>query len=320
MINSRVRKAFVLGAGLGTRLRPITTVVPKPLLPIFGKPIITFAFDHLISLGVEHIIVNTHYLSENFLRAFPSNYRTVQLELVYEKIRLETGGAIKNVECRIGNEPFFVYSGDILTDIDLDVLLREHFDHQNEVTLALRSTGLAASVGFEPQTARVTAFMLSPLASKESGYDFAGVSIWNPSIFNRIPSGEPLSLISILMGRLKDGGKIGGVVLEENEWFNIGTRADFLRAYRTIYNVRWWPAYIEQSDSPAITRIDDPFSNIKILGASYVEPTCQLGGNITLQDSIILSGSSLRSGTSMKCCVVAGATIQAGEYQNADFA
>ncbi len=321
MINSRVRKAFVLGAGLGTRLRPITTVLPKPLLPIFGKPLITFAFDQLISLGVEHIIVNTHHLSEKFLRAFPDpNYRTARLELVHEKIRLETGGAIKNVESRIGNEPFFVYSGDILTDIDLELLLREHVDHANEATLALRGTGLAASVGFEPQTRRVTDLKGVPAASKSNRYDFAGVSVWNPSLFCRIPSGEPISLASVLIALLKDPGKIGGVVLQENNWFNIGTRTDYLKAHRTIFEVNWRPSYVEPSDWPAVTRIDDLFSTIKISGASYVEPNCQLGGHIALEDSIILSGSSLQSGISMKCCIAVGATIQAGDYQNSDFA
>src|SRR5213592_3649565 len=65
-----ITQAFVLGAGLGTRLRPLTEDLPKPLVPIFQKPLITFAFDHLIDLGVEKFFVNTHHRPERFAEAF----------------------------------------------------------------------------------------------------------------------------------------------------------------------------------------------------------------------------------------------------------
>ena len=68
----RVRKAFVLGAGLGIRLRPLTNLVPKPLLPIFGKPLITFALDHLRQAGIEKFWVNSHHLPEKFSAQFPA--------------------------------------------------------------------------------------------------------------------------------------------------------------------------------------------------------------------------------------------------------
>ena len=70
---SRVRKAFVLGAGLGTRLRPLTNLVPKPLLPIYGKPLITFALDHLRQAGIEKFWVNSHHLPAKLAAHFPEN-------------------------------------------------------------------------------------------------------------------------------------------------------------------------------------------------------------------------------------------------------
>src|ERR1700692_839488 len=98
---SRVRKAFVLGAGLGTRLRPLTNLVPKPLLPIFGKPLITFALDHLRQAGIEKFWVNSHHLAEKFAAQFPrGEYNGASVELVHEPELLETGGGIKNIERR----------------------------------------------------------------------------------------------------------------------------------------------------------------------------------------------------------------------------
>ncbi len=114
-----ITQAFVLGAGLGTRLRPLTEDLPKPLIPIFQKPLITFALDHLVDAGIESFIINTHKLPETFKDVFPANkYLDHSVKLAHEPVLLETGGGIKNVEADLGKEPFITYSGDILTDVD----------------------------------------------------------------------------------------------------------------------------------------------------------------------------------------------------------
>src|SRR4051794_17272967 len=141
-----IRHAFVMGAGLGTRLRPLTDELPKPLMPIFQKPLITFALDHLISNGVERFIINTHHLAPHFESLFATSYRDRPVKLVHEPDLLETGGGIKNAEPWLGQQPFIVYSGDILTDVDLNLLLLEHAHGRNDVTLGLRKTGLAAGI------------------------------------------------------------------------------------------------------------------------------------------------------------------------------
>ncbi len=113
-----IKQAFVLGAGLGTRLRPLTEELPKPLVPIFQKPLITFALDHLIDLGIGKIFINTHRLPEMFAAAFPENlYLGRELTFVNEPVLLDTGGGIKNIERQLGREPFITYSGDVLTDV-----------------------------------------------------------------------------------------------------------------------------------------------------------------------------------------------------------
>src|ERR1700680_3543695 len=114
-----ITQAFVLCAGLGTRLRPLTNDLPKPLIPIFQKPLITFALDHLCDLGVESFVINTHHLAAQFERLFlDGSYADRPLSLVYEPEILGTGGGIKNIEARLRDEPFIVYSGDLLTDFD----------------------------------------------------------------------------------------------------------------------------------------------------------------------------------------------------------
>src|SRR3984957_14875653 len=121
-----ITQAFVLGAGLGTRLRPLTDDLPKPLIPIFQKPLITFALDHLIDAGLSSFVVNTHRLPEAFVRTFAADhYGDTSVKLVNEPVLLGTGGGIKNVESLLGEKPFIVYSGDILTDVDLGPIIDE---------------------------------------------------------------------------------------------------------------------------------------------------------------------------------------------------
>ena len=114
-----IKQAFVLGAGLGTRLRPLTDELPKPLVPIFQKPLITFALDHLAAVGVKSFVINTHHLPQEFERLFyGGSYRQIPVRLVHEPVLLETGGGIKNAEPLLGAEPFLVYSGDVLNTSD----------------------------------------------------------------------------------------------------------------------------------------------------------------------------------------------------------
>ncbi|MFN2475098.1 MAG: NDP-sugar synthase, partial [Chthoniobacterales bacterium] len=125
---ARIRQAFVLGAGMGLRLRPLTEETPKPLVPIFQKPLITFSLDHLCSIGIESFVINTHRLAEQFETRFAEgSYAGVPVHLLHEPDLLETGGGIKNAEPWLRDGVFIVYSGDILTDVPLEPLIDAHF-------------------------------------------------------------------------------------------------------------------------------------------------------------------------------------------------
>src|SRR2546428_9277430 len=112
----RITQAFVLGAGLGTRLRPLTEYLPKPLIPIFQKPLITFALDHLIDIGVNKFVINTHKLLGLFREFFSDGrYTGCAVRLVHEPDLLETGGGIQEPESYLRSEPFITYQGGVLT-------------------------------------------------------------------------------------------------------------------------------------------------------------------------------------------------------------
>src|SRR4029450_4063192 len=107
----------------------------------------TFALDHLAAVGIEKFVVNTHKHPTSFEDFFQrSDYTTHSVTLIHAPVLPETGGAIKNAEQSLGSASFLTYSGDILTDVSLQPLIEEHFRRGNDVTLALRETGLASHV------------------------------------------------------------------------------------------------------------------------------------------------------------------------------
>ncbi|CAN5637358.1 NDP-sugar synthase [soil metagenome] len=297
-----IKQAFVLGAGLGTRLRPLTAEMPKPLVPIFQKPLITFSLDHLRSVGIESFVINTHRLKEQFERAFASGkYRGVPLRLLHEPDLLETGGGIKNAETWLRSEPFIVYSGDILTDVDLQPLIDAHFRDGNQVTLALRNTGLATAVAF--RDGRV--IDISNRYGHPGTHDFANISIWNPDVFARIAPGAKTSFVPIVGEWIGQGGKIGAVVLNERRWFNIGSREGYLEVHRTVAEDGWRPAYLDGDKWPASVAPDAEVDrSAELSGWNSIGSGCRVGAGARLHNTILFPGAQIASRSDLSSCIV----------------
>jgi NDP-sugar pyrophosphorylase family protein len=311
-----IKQAFVLGAGLGTRLRPLTEDLPKPLVPIFQKPLITFALDHLIDLGIQRLFINTHRLPEAFAKAFSENsYAGTPLTFVNELGLLDTGGGIKNIEPQLGHEPFITYSGDVLTDIPLQPLIDEHFNRGNDVTLALRKTGLGSAIAFREN--RVVD--ISNRYGFPGEYDFANIAVWSPSVFARIPPKQKISFIPILGDWIGQGGKIGGVVLEQGKWFNLGSRAEYFEVHRVISKEGWRPAQVKTSDwrTPIHpSAMVDP--SAQICGCSVVGKDCRVGGGVLLEDTILWPGAQIASKSELIGCIVRAQKNVSGPHRNID--
>jgi mannose-1-phosphate guanylyltransferase len=311
-----ITQAFVLAAGLGKRLRPLTEDLPKPLIPIFQKPLITFALDHLINVGVERFIVNTHKRAELFENFFRDNeYEGHSITLVHEPDLLETGGGIKNAELYFGGDPFLTYSGDIFTDFNLQPLIDEHFRRGNDVTLALRETGLASEVALRDQ--RVV-----DIASRygtTGDLDFANVAVWNPKIFQWIPPQQKISFIPIVADWIGKGGKIGGLVMNDGKWFNIGSRAEYLGVHCTILREHWMPHYIKTREWPeriAKSATVDPSAQLR--GCSVVGENCQVGAGAVLEDTILWPDAQIASKSQLHGCIVRSQKKVSGIHRNSD--
>ena len=312
-----ITQAFVLAAGRGTRLRPLTEDLPKPLIPIFQKPLITFALDHLIAVGVQSFVINTHRLPNLFHEVFSGNgYHGHSVTLAHEPDLLETGGGIKNVEGILRKEPFIVYSGDILTDVALEPLITEHFRAGNDVTLGLRrNTGLGA--GVVVRDGRIVE--ISTKFNPKENFDYANISVWNPEIFARIPAGRKISFIPILIDWIDQGGTIGGLALDDGNWFNIGSRKEYLDVHRAISNKHWRPAYVktrEWAEPVAKSAHVDPTAQVR--GCSVVGPDCCVGAEAVLENTILWRASEIASKSQLHGCIVRSQKRVSGIHRNSD--
>ena len=288
---------------MGTRLRPITEFSPKPLVPIFQKPLITFSLDHLRSIGVDLFVINTHRLPEQFEAVFGSGeYEGLPVKLAHEPDLLETGGGIKNAERWLRpDQPFIVYSGDILTDINLQPLIDEHFAKGNDVTLALREGGLATDMAL--RDGRV--IDIAGKYGHKGSCDFAGISIWSPVIFDRIPAKKKVSFIPILLDWMGGDGRIGGLVLNNRKWFNIGSRAGYMEVHRIIGERQWKPDYVIAPDWPVFVARDAVVDrNVELSGFYSVGAGCRVGEGASLHDTIAWPGAQIASRSDLRNCIV----------------
>ena len=236
-----IRTAFILGAGLGTRLRPLTEECPKPLLPVGGRPLITYAMDHCLSVGIERFIVNTHHCPRAFDRAFPErSWRGWPILFRHEPVLLDTAGGLKNIEDLLDeNEPLLVYNGDILSDLPLGRLLEAHGLGKKEVTLALRSRGPVTNVALDAEgdVCDIRKLLGNPGVRR---CQFTGIYVAETRILRRLTPGKPESVVPVFVEMIREApGSLGSVVIDEGTWQDIGDPEAYARIEQARSRLRY---------------------------------------------------------------------------------
>ena len=231
MAGRRFKTAFILGAGLGTRLRPLTEHCPKPLLLLGGRPVITHAMDHLLSAGVERFIINTHHHPEIYPEKFPDReWRGRPIIFRHEPVLLDTAGGLKNIEDLLGgDEAILCYNGDVIANLPLQRLLQFHEQNRPEATLVLRSRGPLLNVNI---TGRGEICDIRDTLKKPGTQRclFTGIYAVEKTILRHIAAGKIETIISTFVGRITaNPGAVMGVVIDEGSWHDIGSVEEYER-------------------------------------------------------------------------------------------
>lgn len=301
-----MNQAFILGAGLGTRLRPLTDRLPKPLVPLFHRPLAEWAMTSCTRAGIHRFAINTHHLPDAW-NAFVDcpGHPPDDVSLFHEPILLETGGGLKNIGPWIGDEAVLVHNGDIFSTLPLDALIAAHEASGLPVTLALRSAGSDADkrVALDDSLTRVTDLRHS-LGIAKGTHVFSGIYCVNPGFLDLIPPGEVVSVIPAFLELVKQN-QLGAIVLDDGVWLDLGDRDSYLQAHHDL------------DLAPAI-HPDAVVETGAIVENSIVGPGAVISSGAVVRDSVIWPGGRVSGSAMIERCIVFSGDEAHGVHRNAD--
>jgi len=221
-------KAMILAAGMGERLRPLTNIYPKVLVPVVNKPVMDRVIQFLTTYGVEKIVINAHHhyrMIRDYLKE--GSPFGIKVELRIEKEILGTGGGIKNTQDFWGNDPFIVINGDILTDIDLGDVYEFHLKKDHLVTMVLHDFPQYNKVRVDK---KMNILSIGPGKDLKGTLAFTGIHVINPEVLSFIPDKKRYNIIDTYKRLIDLKKPIRGYIATGHRWIDIGTIADYLRA------------------------------------------------------------------------------------------
>jgi NDP-sugar pyrophosphorylase family protein len=295
-------KAMILAAGFGTRFRPVTHTLPKPMVPLLNKPLIGWATESLLSAGVNEIIVNLHHLPEALERYLVETYaRRAKFQFSFEEEILGTGGGVRRVRPLLeSEEDFFLVNGDTV-----------QFPPWNSLRGARRSRNALAAITLRhpPEDDRFTpvyfedGFITGFGRGTGRPLMFSGAHVISSRIFQHLPDKEFSGIVDEVYQPVIDSGaeRLAGLV-HDGLWFDIGTPRRYLSAMRDLLNAGLGEAVPERSTVGARSVVEGTIRDTAVwddcvIGAGVVLERCivahgvELRGPQTLADSLVTQGA-----------------------------
>jgi mannose-1-phosphate guanylyltransferase len=307
-------KALVLVGGEGTRLRPLTYDVPKPMLPIVERPMIARIVEWLGGYGVTDAVFSLGYRPDAFLGAFPDGtWAGVRLHYAIEPERLDTAGAILfgAMSAGLGDETFLVVNGDILTDLDLDELIATHRRAGGEATIALTPVEDPSAYGVVAtnREGRVLAFIEKPPRDQApTNLVNAGTYVLEPAALERIAPGRRVSIEREVFPALVEDGALFAMA-SDAYWLDTGTPERYLKAQDDVLSGARpdvvFPECVEEEPGVRLAPgavLEGVARSAVFLGCgSLVEHGAEIGGAVigaggVVEPGALVSGSVLLPG------------------------
>nr|XP_020466787.1 mannose-1-phosphate guanyltransferase beta isoform X2 [Monopterus albus] len=301
-------KALILVGGYGTRLRPLTLSVPKPLVEFCNKPILLHQVEALVKAGVNHVVLAVSYMSELLEREMRVQEQRlgIRISLSHEKEPLGTAGplALARELLNVDNEPFFVLNSDVICDFPFKDLMQFHRNHGKEGTIVVTRVEEPSKYGvvvFEADSGRIHRFVEKPQVFVSNKIN-AGIYIFNPSMLSRIQL-RPTSIEKEIFPVMAEEGHLYTMELQ-GFWMDIGQPKDFLTGMCM---------YLQSLRQHAPERLR---TGPGFLGNVLVDPTAQIGENCTIGPNVTIgAGVVVEDGVRIKrCTVLKGARVRSHSW------
>jgi mannose-1-phosphate guanylyltransferase len=298
---------MLLAAGLGTRLRPLTYEVPKPMVPVLGTPVMEHIVQLLARHGFDDVICNLHYFPEQIERRFGDGSRWgVRLSYSHEQELLGTAGGVRNVREHFGDETFLIISGDALTDIDLTALWEAHRAKGGIATLSLKRVDDPSQIGvvIVGEDGRIQGFQEKPdPAEALSNLGNCGIYVMEPEIFDYFPDRPfvdwALDVFPTLLAQ--DVAFYGHEIAEY--WNDIGNIKEFRQgnfdALAGEVRVQFDPSLV----NPDGLEIEEPpvyvgagceiAPRVRLAGPAVLGAGCRVGEGAAIRDSVLWPGTEV---------------------------
>lgn len=297
-------RAVVLVGGFGTRLRPLTLTIPKPMLPVGHRPIVENVIRMLAAAGINEVVLGLGFKPEPFVEAFPDGVCAgVPLHYAVEPEPLDTAGAIRFAAEHAGiNETFVVVNGDVLTDLDISALIAFHKDRGAQATMHLTPVDDPSAYGVAviDDLGQVQRFVEKPApGTAPSNLINAGTYVVEPSVLRRIATGRKVSIEREIFPLIVDDG--GLYALATNDyWIDAGRPEPYLQA-----NLDMIDAVRRSAFAPAIeagAKVDPS----AIVRHSLISAGALVEAGADIKDSVILAGAIIRQGAVVHGSIVMG--------------
>lgn len=222
--------AVIMAGGFGTRLRPLTEHIPKPMLPVGDRPLLERTINRLRNAGIQRVHITTHYLADAIVEHFGNGQAFgVDVQYVAEDRPLGTAGALKLMQQQ--HEPVLVLNGDILTAVDVRDMLAHHRAHNADITIGVRQYDMQVPYGVvEGRGAQVSKLCEKPRLCFLVN---AGIYLLEPSVYRYIPDDQRFDMTDLIQRLLDEGRTVVSFPIVEY-WLDIGQHADYERAQEDV--------------------------------------------------------------------------------------
>ncbi len=232
-------RAMVLAAGLGTRLRPLTSDRPKALVKVAGRTLLEITLARLRSFGVTDVIINAHHLADQIIEYLRANHNfELRIEISREELLLDTGGGLKQAAWFFKDDPqpFIVHNVDVMSTIDLRRMAEFHRERKALATLAVKQRNTTRYLLFDDQlqlcgrrVGASTPEMVRP-AEQVNALAFCGIHVISPRIFAKMPAERVFSIITAYLELAAEGESVVAFRADEYAWQDLGTPEHIVQA------------------------------------------------------------------------------------------